>query len=86
MKKFEEQLQAIIGFRGNLESIERRVSELSTGINVAIEKQDEQIDEGDLVYIFSLGMDGDEYLDFDLWVLETRNKDELYITGIDGIN
>jgi len=90
LKKFEQKLQRLVGNRGTKKEISRMISKI-VGSEIKIGKANkgsclEGETKADIVYCFNAGMDEDIYLDFDVFVLKTRNHKVLYITEINGVN
>jgi len=87
----EDNMQKLIGLRGTASEISAELSKICD-IDVAIspDEQDEPEEGedpvGDICFCFNVGMDADEYLDFDLFALETRQDGIYLVTEINGIN
>ncbi len=82
VKKYEEKLQYLIGFVGTVEDIEFAISRFSTNepVEISLEEENE-----DICFVFNLGMDGTQYLDFDLFVIETDEEHIFRIVEIKSI-
>jgi hypothetical protein len=71
--KFYKELQALIGFRGNKQNIQNKIYNL-TDRTTKLVKSDQPLYGNDNTFEFSLGTDGDTYLDFDIYMLKTNAK------------
>lgn len=84
--KFYSTLQILIGFRGTKKQIQREIYRL-TKRHTILHKSDEQLEGNDTCYQAFLGIDCDDYLDFDIYLIKTRAESETgkpvwYITEI----
>ena len=80
------ELQDLRHTRGTKQGIADSIFAI-TGRTTKLHKCDEQLPGNDLVFQFNLGMDGDSYLVFDIYLIKTRAQSDLgkpiwYITEI----
>lgn len=72
--KHYNQLQKLIGYRGTKKQISKAIEQL-TLVPTHLYKFENNLPESDLGFQFNLGMDGEEHLDFDIYLIKTRAKD-----------
>lgn len=73
-------MNKLVGFRGTVEEIAKKMSEIADE-DITVTKS--EIDNSpDINYVATAGLVISTYLDWDLFVLETREEGVLYITEI----
>ena len=86
--KYYNKLQELIGCRGNKQQINKSISAIADGRECFISPMEEPLPQNDVSYQFTLGMDGENYLDFEIYMLKTNAKSNgkrvYYITEING--
>jgi len=73
--KFYTELQQLIGTRATKRGICDSILAI-TGQTTNLAPFTENLPESDLGFQFNLGMDGDDYLDFDIYLIKTRAKSD----------
>lgn len=73
--KYYEILQKLVHFRGTKKQIKEKISRITTEKEVKLTKCEGNLKDNDLAFQFHLGMDGNDYLDFDIYMLKTRAKE-----------
>lgn len=73
--KYYKKLQKLIGRRGTITQIEDMISDRADGIATELSRFEKDLKGNDKGYQFCLGMDKDAYLDFDIYLIKTRAKD-----------
>lgn len=71
--KFYTELQQLVGTRATKRGICDSILTI-TGRITNLSPFEENLPQSDLGFQFSLGMDGDHYLDFDIYLIKTRAK------------
>ena len=84
--KLYTKLQQLIGTRATKRGICDSILAI-TGRTTKLSPFEENLPENDLGFQFNLGMDGDTYLDFDIYLIKTRAKSDTskpiwYVTEI----
>lgn len=83
--KFYTTLQQLIGYRGTKHQITDKIHQL-TNRHTKLAPFTENLPDNDLGFQFFLGVDDDNYLDFDIYLIKTRAKDNgkrvWYVTEI----
>ena len=73
-------VERLVGFRGTVEEIKETITMLA-GHEATLTPAEEDVSL-DLCYVSSAGMVGEHYADFDIFVLETRQKDIYHVTEV----
>lgn len=84
-KTLEEKLnENMIMFRGTVEEIKEKLNSFNPTTNkIEMERFEEEIPTNDIGYNFSFGEDDEgEYLDFEIFMLPTRAKDNFIVTEL----
>ena len=71
--KFYTTLQKLVGTRGTKQQIADRIHQL-TNRTTRLSQFEENLPDNDLGFQFTLGMDREHYLDFDIYLIKTRAK------------
>jgi len=73
--KYLKKLNTLIGFRGTKKQISIAISTRTTNKKVSLNKPEQTLKQNDIARQFSLGKHKDDYLDFDIYFLRTRAKE-----------
>ena len=86
MKKITEinkAMEKLVLFRGTKEEIISKLNEIKiTHQSVVLEPFENPLEGNDLGFNISLGMIGNEYIDYEIYMLPTMRKGEFLITEI----
>jgi len=78
--KIIDKMHRLVGLRDTEEEIQNTIEKL-TGREISMSRAEEDTSL-DLCYVVAAGMVGDNYMDFDVFVLETRQKGVFYVTEV----
>lgn len=85
--KFYQELQQLVGTRATKRGICDSIFAITGRTPTSLSPFEENLPESDLGFQFFIGMDGDSYLDFDIYLIKTRAKSDTgkpiwYVTEI----
>ena len=78
----EENIKQLVGFRGTKIEIVAKLNNLGPRHDCFLEAFEDPLPGIDLSFNTNLGMIGDHYLDFEIYMLPTRKLDEFMITEV----
>jgi len=84
IKSIERQMENLVMYRGTKSDIEKRLSTIGQRLDVTLEPFEDEaiIKDNDFGFNVNLGKLNDHYLDFEIYMLPTNQKDVFIITEV----
>ena len=82
IKSYNEMMKNLVMFRGTKEEIIEKLNMIGSRNDCFLEAFEEALPENDYGFNTNLGMVGEHYLDFEIYMLPTNEKDTFIITEV----